>query len=381
MDANQTRFYLILGRDDWGRVRLADGATPLSDVWSADHDRVSLPGPKPARDLKPWLDQESQELSLWPELAVVMPSKGDRPVDLSSRRGAARDRYGNWYVVSPSRGEILVRSVGSDAQTIFWPPPAVDAAAERGAFHDDRRDPGPKPGRCLFGGLVVTHDHHLVAISTAGAVEILVFDLFAGGPPLRLAWPAGIDLDVRDLAARTPGGFWLLDGVGPRLWEFNTYFQVVRPPWVVAAAPPAEHFAPAEGPGSGARQEPRGAEPGSACCLVSQITADHALSLRDHTVNPIAVEPLPGGGALVLDRGNDPGPRRFGHVIAYRDFRFSGLASLAEIARVIDTDESDADPERPWPGLVPHDFAVVVRPMDLVAPADGSHRARLHVAD
>lgn len=348
MDANQTSFHLLFGREDWSRAFLEDGATTLGEVWRAEEEDASPPGGPALAARAGWVDPHTQEWMLRPRLARFVPSPGDRPVRLEDRRGAARDRYGNWYEVSADRSQVLVRSVGSDRVTVFWPvPPAAASAAVPGDFVTEQA--GAVLGECALTGLVITRDHYLVALSTVEArTEILIFDLFSGGPPWRLCWPADVPLEPWDLAPREPGGFWLLDRAGGRLWEFNTYFQVVRPPWVETPEGAEPDFGAVADDGMTPRP-PCGAEPGSTCCAVSRVTLNHALELEE--ADPIAVEPLPGGGALILDRGVS-----FGAVAAYRGFLRCGGDTLAEILDVI-----DARPQEDWV-LVPHDFAVLTQP-------------------
>jgi phage tail-like protein len=343
MNANYTHFHLLLGARDWGRCFLEDGVTSLGDVWAADANDASPPG---STERAGWLDSRTQELTLRPRLARFTPATGDRSVELSQRRGASRDRYGNWYLVGDDGRSIRIRSIGSDETTTFWPLPeaAPERAAEPGAFGPMDRAPAPEPQS--FQGLVVTRDHHLVAVAALGALsELLIFDLFSGGPPLRLRWPAGVSFDTVDLAPRSPGGFWLLDCKGRRLWEFNTYFQVVRPPWVMPPVEEKETFTSLASTGSA----PVSGAPDSSSCAVTRVTLAHAISLEEE--RPISVEPLPGGGALVLD-AREGAPR----IAAYRNFVRCGEDSLDEIFDVIDRDGSDE-----WE-LVPHDFVVVEEP-------------------
>ncbi|HYQ02095.1 MAG TPA: phage tail protein [Polyangiaceae bacterium] len=346
MNANYSSFHLLLGASDWARCFLEDGVTLLGDVWATEGD-LPLPSVGAAASAG-WLDSRTQELTLRPRLARFSPSIGDRAVELSDRRCAARDRYGNWYSVSDERSSILVRSIGSDQTTTFWPLPAATASepVHPGEFGPAEPEASPVSVPPSFQALVVTADHHLVVVAAVGAVsEILIFDLFSGGPPQRLRWPADVPLETWDVAPRLPGGFWLLDREGRRLWEFNTYFQVVRPPWVVPSQPEEESFTSL----AGGDDSSTGAEPRDSGCAVSRVTLAHAMPLDEE--EPIAVEPLPGGGALVLDR-RESSPR----IAAYRNFARRGEAALDEILAVIDDGDSD-----PWK-LIPHDFAIVIEP-------------------
>jgi phage tail-like protein len=339
MDANGTRFHLLCGFDDWSHTLLADGITTLEQA-----SATSPPFAGDALDAAGLVDPKAvPELCLRALLPRSSPSRGNRPVGFESRRGAARDRYGNWYVVSGDRRRIDVRSSGSDRVTAFWPPDSAAGARAAGPAPGDfaAKDPPVLPEECSFGALVVTRDHFLVATSTLGArTELLVFDLFAGGPPTHLSWPRGVALEPWDMAPREPRGFWLLDRMNRRLWELNGAFCVVRPE---GFAPPG----PEPGVAAGGFPSPDATSgDGDGACEVSKVTTEHALVLVESV--PIAVEPLPGGGALVLDAAEPP---RIG---AYRGSRRTGEASFADILRVIELD----DESQAWK-LMPHDFAVV----------------------
>ena len=75
MDVNGTRFHLILGEADW---------TP------------HIPQPESGEpDL--WWAESGQSLSLRPILFRFPTPPGDKLPRPEDRRGAAADRYGNWY--------------------------------------------------------------------------------------------------------------------------------------------------------------------------------------------------------------------------------------------------------------------------------------------
>src|SRR5688572_12469319 len=123
VDVNGTRFLLFQSEADWKRAKTGDGE-PVSGSskkvrWNAQRNEVTLE----------------------PEIFRFPPGRGDRPVQIDDRRGAARDRFGNWYWIAPDSQSVLVRSVGSGKVSSFWPPSpdasdARDAAdrAARGEF-------------------------------------------------------------------------------------------------------------------------------------------------------------------------------------------------------------------------------------------------------
>src|SRR5437870_60190 len=112
MDVNGTRFQLLLGYNDWANCSTTeDGTNLLGQVW---------------RDLSPcgaigsaW-DDERAELTLKPCRLQIITPLSHTPPQPSDRRGAGRDRYGNWYWIDKSGSELLVNSVGTGNTTHFW---------------------------------------------------------------------------------------------------------------------------------------------------------------------------------------------------------------------------------------------------------------------
>src|SRR5439155_3978418 len=92
MDVNGTKFQLLLGRDDWKSCALEDVE---------------------------WADRG--ELTLHPEAFRFPPARFDRPPRVEDRRGAGRDRFGNWYWIAADARTVLVDSSGTGATTVFWP--------------------------------------------------------------------------------------------------------------------------------------------------------------------------------------------------------------------------------------------------------------------
>ena len=81
MDVNGTRFHLVLGEGDW-LPHTASGAAPADVEWSGG---ATAPAPAPAR----------------------VPARRDSVMlTAEGRRGAARDRYGNWYWISDDEHEV-----------------------------------------------------------------------------------------------------------------------------------------------------------------------------------------------------------------------------------------------------------------------------------
>jgi phage tail-like protein len=259
VDVNGTRFHLLLGRDDW----LPAGAAPEGAAWNDEAGALEL-----AR------------------LPFVFPHRGaEAPPAREARRGAGRDRFGNWYWVSDDGRGIAARSPRDAAPRVFWPHPPAPAD-DAGGFAPAAPPPGPE-GAAL-GGLAVTADHYLVAGMTDPA-GLLVFDLAAGGPPVALLWPAGADFVPRDLAPAPDGGVWVLDPVHGRLWSLDRFLRVRAPGLPAPAEPPPPDFLPVAGGGADEVADE----------AAGPVTSDAAVPLGA-VVDPVAVEALPDGSALVL---------------------------------------------------------------------------------
>lgn len=268
MDVNQTRYQLVYGKPDWIGAAIASSppAVPLFD----------------------W-DDASATLGLHQELFVFPPRSGQMPLAVESRRGAAMDRYGNWYWIADSQTEIRFLRMNASASEHFWS--STDAVADcpaGGAFVNAA--PPPAPAAMVFSGLAVTAEHYLIA----GVLEpngLLVFDLYSGGPPSQLLWPADVPFEPFDMAPSAAGGVLILDRANKQYWELDKDLRVR------AAAPrnaPPEIFQPV---GGGQKPQPAGAAAG-------RITAGSAVPLAAAS-DPVAIEALPDGSLLILD--NPPG--------------------------------------------------------------------------
>lgn len=103
MDSNQTRFQLVLGRDDWARCTDGSGAP----IFSSAAEEFSWHGAR-------------SEVTLGVRLNVFHSAPGNVPPTLDQRRGAGQDRFGNFYWIAGSGTELLVNSVGTGLTTHFW---------------------------------------------------------------------------------------------------------------------------------------------------------------------------------------------------------------------------------------------------------------------
>src|SRR6266498_1811053 len=109
MDANGTRYYLLLGEQNWADCLADDARTRLGELWA----QLSPPG---GPGSLAWNDARG-ELTLKPHLFQFVAARRDVPPQIDDRRGAGRDRYGNWYWIDASRRQVLVNSAGSGRTT------------------------------------------------------------------------------------------------------------------------------------------------------------------------------------------------------------------------------------------------------------------------
>jgi phage tail-like protein len=330
MDVNGTRYHLLLGASDWGAC---------IDV----HPQPGVFKPKGAkqRAAKAIWDAERQEVTFAKRLFDFVASKNDRAPELKDRRGAARDRFGNWYWIAESGGELLVNSAGTSRTSHFWS--AADDKSSQpdesaGAFRALGVEQPPPATR--FGGLAVTEEHFLVV----GVVEpagLLLFDLHAGGPPRQLCWPAaGAGFVPFDMSPAPGGGVLVLDRENRRFWTFDRQLNVVRmKPAPTGAA--ADDFQPLEG-GEVRRT--------SVCASPASVSVDDATHVAEG--DPVAVEAMPDGTALVLFNARDA-KARFSEIRRYRAGTRLGKTLSTEGAKA--WIEGGAQSFR----LVGHDFAYV----------------------
>ena len=240
MDANGTRHKLLLGRADWARCELERGPR-LGDRWA---------DPEAPADGAGW-DAERSELILQASPWRFPESAGSRRLSQAARRGAAMDRYGNWYWIDQAATGIRVLSAGSRRISTFWPDPQpVRTATTTEAGFGALRPATPAPPDRLR-GLAVTDDHYLV-VGTLRPSGLLVFDLRAGGPPWQLTWPPEVPFEPLDLAARIDGGVFVLAeaGTGRRMWRLDRHLRVepLGEPGLGTDAATASPFAPLDAP-------------------------------------------------------------------------------------------------------------------------------------
>jgi phage tail-like protein len=166
---------------------------------------------------------------------------------------------------------------------------------------------------------------------------LLVFDLYAGGPPRHRLWP--VAFDPFDLDAREGGGVWVLDKANRRVWEIDRRFEIFTDKRAAAPTPDEARFRGADG------SQPAGA--------VSRlpIRVEHGWPIA---ADASAVAALPGGGVLVLEcDGGDHFARV--HWLEGGAAHGTPASTQSMIAHIAQDD--DAPPFK----LIAHDFAFGAR--------------------
>ena len=333
MDANGTRYHLLLGRDDWGRC--AEGGLRLADAWDADSETIGAV----------W-NASLNELTLQPRLPRFAASPYDRPVTIDDRRGAGRDAFGNWYWIAPSRRELLVQSSGSGATTHFWSP-ADERKVHEPAYGDFMPLEAPTmPDVLIMSGLAVTTRHFLV-VGVLDPAGLLIFDLHGGGSPQQVTFPSTVPFAPFDMSPAPDGGVWILDRDNRRLWALDRNLHVCTREQIINPIEDLgeDSFQPLDGGETrlaGFRSFPEG------------ITLDAGSPID--LVAPVAVEALPDGTVLIMD--SDPASR-YSLIYRYRfSLRLGNPVSTEAVEAIIEEDQ------RAGFRLLGHDFAFVLEHTD-----------------
>ncbi|HEY3493717.1 MAG TPA: phage tail protein [Polyangiaceae bacterium] len=327
MDVNGTRFHLLLGEDDWKRC--------------VDRSDVEY-------------DERAQEQTLRALTFRFVAGATDQPPRLEQRRGAARDRYGNWYCIAEDERTLRVKSTGTRSVSDFWPVPAeARAPAGDGRFGPAAKVAAKAPPR--LAGVAVTTHHYLV-VGCLEPVGFLIFDLYAGGAPVVFEWPvsdASLAMTPFDLAPAPDGGVYVLDRERGRYWILDARFRVAGAGQAERAPARRDAFQPLGGGmrESEARSFPLGVDVGA-------VPVEGA-------GGAIGIEVLPDATVLVLDRGSG------GRVLCFRGGVPFGPPVKLELGLLFPGVDFS-------PPLVPHDFAYVEadaedgRPRLYVATSDGN---------
>ena len=336
MDVQGSQFHLIHGLGDWGRC--SDGVTgqPLAAIWA--EEAVSPPSlVHSSLEYDPGLGA----LRLRHDLPLFRRAGRTVPLDPAARRGAGRDAYGNWYWIDEDQTSIRWRPVDDDVSAPWWSAAQLSAScadAEPSVFASCLP---PPPATLTLAGLAVT-THHYLAVGYVAAAErgLLLFDLQAGGAPMRLLWPA--PFSPFDLADTPDGGLLVLDRQNAAYFALDEHFRLrgqastTEGPFRPAGGGPPERFT---GPVSPA---------------AASLYAGSPLG----PIDAISIEPGPGAGTVLI---LDSDPAR-GYSVVYL-FDAGGLrwsASLADAIEVIDPADPTSTPQQY--SLLGLDFAYLVAP-------------------
>jgi phage tail-like protein len=327
MDVNGTRFHLLLGKDDW----LGKG------------ERVSFISRLNAQQEPDLIwDEARAGLSLRPLLFRFPMPLGDQLPRSENRRGAGRDRYGNWYWIADSGTEIRVLPTDGNQSEHFWSVEDLVVLCEHedagGAFRPLVEPLAREPLK--LSGLAVT-EHHYLVVGVLEPAGLLVFDLHAGGPPIQILWPPQVPFAPFDMAPAPGGGVWILDHE-PRYWALDRYFRVITNDQVETTTestreddfqPEASTETEATDPSSLPRRRPGHSFPkGISLGMTSPVDARY----------PQAIEALPDGTVLILD--SDPAVP-YSVIYRYHFGQLLGRETLEQkLAKFLDVEPSSENP-------------------------------------
>ncbi|GAB3866188.1 hypothetical protein GCM10028801_38130 [Nocardioides maradonensis] len=337
MDVQGSRYHLLADVGDWGRCT---DTTPgpsagrtLADLWA------DLAAHGSSATSTPWEhDADRRVLRLTRETPLFRRAGRNDPLDPAARRGAGRDGYGSWFWISADRRGICWLPVGQRRSAPWW---SVDALQESctcgttgpGAFGSACTCP---PSDLVLQGLCVTTHHYLLAGYLSPAESgLLVFDLQAGGAPLRMPWPSDLPFTPWDLADTADGGALVLDRDHGTWWRLDEHLRLrgTQPATAIGFGPvgggdPVQVTAPARP---------------TAYVLVD---ADGA------PVHPVSIEPGPGGSTLVLDA--DPA-KGWSTLSCYDGAVLRWQRPLRDVVEVVDPADPAGVPFRC--SLLAHDMA------------------------
>ena len=280
IDVNGTKFHLLLSRDDWSKCESARSGESLEDFWNREGEGET------SDEQEFYWNFEKNEIALQARIfQFKTAAKGDKP-DLNDRRGAARDRYGNWYWIDETGEKIKVLSTGSNRVSDFYPVAESSCEPEQqsGFQPVEKKEQTP----VLMRGLAVTIDHYLV-VGTIQPAGLLVFDLFSIGEPRRILWRSAVDFVPFDIAARRGGGAFVLDRENHRYWTLDRGFNAVGGE-TFEAAKTADDFQPFDK--SEEREHSR------------NLAAGYFFSELPPIDDPISIEALPDDSVLILNRAD-----------------------------------------------------------------------------
>jgi phage tail-like protein len=352
MDINGTKFHLLLGEDDWKKCSIY--ASPLCPEMSP---AASPPGEIPSNLF--W-DQDRAEISLRPRTFLFVQDKSNSALTTDDRRGAACDRFGNWYWIDGTEFEILVQSAGTLRTSHFWSAgDGLECAESRNAGDFVPAEPAEPPKKLQLRGLTVTEDHYLV-VGSLDPAGLLIFDLFSGGPPRHMLWPQ-CPFEPFDMSSRPAGGLWILDRTHRSLWALDRHLNVVDFVREERTEPDEkeEVFQPSDGR---TKRRTMRKTPQSSISLEIGSPVDN--------VDPVAVEALPDGSVLVLESSSQ---KAFSNICRYsfQGKRQDDVSLDGILEKIGDARKKDFT-------LIAHDFAFVAEHKD---PKGGTVTDRIYAVE
>lgn len=279
IDANGTKFHLLLSRDDWSKCTSARSGETLEDSWNWQNA-----GEIPGESEFDW-SFERNEIGLQARIFQFKAAPKDDKPNLKNRRGAGRDRYGNWFWIDETGEQIKVLSVGSKRVSTFYP--NAENACEPARANGFQPIEKAVQSSVQMRGLAVTVDHFLV-VGTLQPAGLLVFDLFAASAPRRIEWRADIAFAPFDIAARRNGGAFVLDRANRRYWTLDRNFNPVGAKRETESLAAADDFQPLFDEPTRRRNQ--------------NFDADDLFADLPPTADPISIEALPDDSVLILNR-------------------------------------------------------------------------------
>jgi len=315
MDVNNTKFHLLLTRADWGNCKLAQSGELLGEIWKSESEGETIP------DQQFDWNEETSEITLQPRLFKFTASPKDEKPNLINRRGAARDRYGNWYWIDETGLKIKIRSAGSNTVSDYYP--ATEGTCAPQAQSDFQPVEASAPAApSVLQGLAVTIDHYMV-VGTLEPRGLLVFDLFSVGEPRQIVWRDDVDFVPYDIAVRRSGGVFVLDRQNHRYWTLDRTFNAVGEK-NLKAVENEDAFQPLD------KSEKRKHS--------QNLPADKVFSALPTDEDPISIEALPDDTVLILNL-----PQYEDFSVIQRYYRGQKLDELttASISSEVQEDEID----------------------------------------
>lgn len=362
MDVQGSQYHLLNGRPDWSRCVDPSSGLSLGELWTDAADGLpTIP--------TGWeYDDPDRVLRLRRDTPLFRRAGRSDLLHPESRRGAGRDGYGNWFWISEDKRRICWLPRTERLASTWW---SVDELVKRCTCDED---PGTFASVCTclppdltLQGLAVTTHHYLLAgyvVSTSATTEgsstteaeagLLVFDLQAGGAPLRMLWP---DTFVPwDLSDTSDGGALVLDRTHSAYWRLDEHLRL---PATQASLP--IDFAPVDG--------------SDRVVLTGPVDPTRTL-LRDEDgelIDAISIEPGPEQSVLAMDANP---ARGFSILYCFDGDALRWQSSLEDVVEVVDPDDPAAAGFRL--SVLAHDFVYAVAggplepPLLYVADAEGN---------